>query len=154
MFSFLTCCVIVLSCLYGLRSHPMSSFGACPQAGLLVLNKPTSLSSSRYRIMSTAANRTCLQHEVECCQWLPAARYRRCHGSDETSFRFSADHCVAVSAGKPATKWSSSGRASCNVWAARAIGVGAQSTLGGHDIFARIICMKIARKIINIPEFL
>ena len=44
------------------------------------------------------------------------------------------------------------------------IGVGAQSTLGGHKIFARKICIKIskvpefymirARKIIEIPEFL
>ena len=44
------------------------------------------------------------------------------------------------------------------------IGVGAQSTLGGHNIFARKICMKnnimpefymiLARKIIRIPQFL
>jgi len=46
----------------------------------------------------------------------------------------------------------------------RDIGVGAQSTLGGHDIFARKYVSKInkipefymipARKIIKIPEFL
>jgi len=44
------------------------------------------------------------------------------------------------------------------------IGVGAQSTLGGHDIFARKICKKMnkmpefytihAQKISKIPEFL
>jgi len=44
------------------------------------------------------------------------------------------------------------------------IGLGAQSTLGGHKIFARKICIKIskmpefyiilARKIIKIPELL
>jgi len=43
------------------------------------------------------------------------------------------------------------------------VGVGAQSNLGGHDIFARKICIKInkmpelymipARKIIKIPDF-
>jgi len=34
------------------------------------------------------------------------------------------------------------------------IGVGAQSTLGGHDIFARKICMKKITKFSNFTRFL
>jgi len=55
-------------------------------------------------------------------------------------------------------------RLSCPQSLSMAIGVGAQSTLGGHEMFAQKICVKnskmpqcymiLARKIIKIPQFL